>query len=136
MKANNKQQQLYAAAQAACAQAYAPYSNFAVGAAVLAHDGQIYAGANVENIAYPQGWCAETSALAQMLSHGQRRLLAVAVYAESEQLIVPCGGCRQRLSEFAGAEALIYSCGAEGIRRQFTLAELLPHGFASLKLTN
>ena len=126
-------QDLWRAAGAVCARAYAPYSGFKVGAALLADDGAIYAGGNVENIAYPQGWCAETSALAQMVAAGGRRVLAVAVYAESTQLIVPCGGCRQKLSEFAAGDAIVYSCNASGVREQFRLYELLPHSFSSLQ---
>ena len=124
---------LWQAAAGVWPRAYAPYSGFKVGAAILADDGAIYAGGNVENIAYPQGWCAETSALAQMVAAGGRRVLAVAVYAESTQVIVPCGGCRQKLSEFAAGDVVIYSCNASGVRQQLRLDELLPHSFSSLQ---
>ena len=133
MTADQQLQALWRAAEEVCARAYAPYSGFKVGAALLADDGAIYAGGNVENIAYPQGWCAETSALGQMVAAGGRRVLAVAVYAESTQLIVPCGGCRQKLSEFAAGDVVIYSCNAGGVRGQFRLDELLPHSFSSLQ---
>ena len=133
MISNQHAQDLWQAAAAVCERAYAPYSGFNVGAALLAEDGAIYSGGNVENIAYPQGWCAETSAIAQMVAAGGRRVLAVAVYAESTQLIVPCGGCRQKLSEFAKGDVIVYSCNASGVRQQFRLDELLPYSFSSLQ---
>ena len=133
MAADQRLQDLWRAAAEVHARAYAPYSGFNVGAALLADDGSIYAGCNVENIAYPQGWCAETSALARMVAAGGRRVLAVAVYADSTQLIVPCGGCRQKLSEFATGDVIVYSCNADGVRQQFRLDELLPHSFSSLQ---
>jgi cytidine deaminase len=123
---------LFAAALAAKNNAYAPYSRFQVGAAVLCDDGAIYAGANVENAAYPQGQCAEASALGAMVTAGRRRVTAAAVVggeAGDGILCTPCGGCRQRLREFAAPDAPIYVCGPEGLRRVLTLGELLPLSF-------
>jgi cytidine deaminase len=123
---------LFAAALAAKNNAYAPYSRFQVGAAVLCDDGTIYAGANVENAAYPQGQCAEASALGAMVTAGRRRVTAAAVVggeAGDGSLCTPCGGCRQRLREFAAPDAPIYVCGPEGLRRVLTLGELLPLSF-------
>jgi cytidine deaminase len=130
-----QQAALIAAARAARAQAYAPYSNFAVGAAVLDEHGRIHAGCNVENAAYPQGWCAEASALAAMVAAGGRRVLAVAVCAQTADAadaaapVTPCGGCRQKLREFAAADCPIWVAGAQGLQASYTLGELLPHSF-------
>lgn len=121
---------LIAAARAVREQAYAPYSRFAVGAAVLDEHGRIHAGCNVENAAYPQGWCAEASALAAMVAAGGRRVLAVAVCAQAPQPVTPCGGCRQKLREFAADDCpLFIADGAGALLATFTLGELLPHSF-------
>ncbi len=120
---------LIAAAAAARAHAYAPYSRFAVGAAIRAADGTLHAGANVENAAYPQGQCAEASAIGAMIAAGGRRISEMVVLADGEALCAPCGGCRQRIREFADAETRIHLCGPEGLRRTVTLGELLPLSF-------
>jgi len=120
---------LFAAARAARPRAYAPYSKFLVGAAVLDERGRVHAGCNVENAAYPQGLCAEAGALAAMVLAGGRRACAVAVVAASPLLTTPCGGCRQKIAEFAGPECPVYVLGPRGVRRAFTLAELLPFNF-------
>jgi len=120
---------LVAAARQARHAAYAPYSKFAVGAAVMDEHGRIHAGCNVENAAYPQGWCAEASALAAMVVAGGRRVTAVAVCAVSEHPVTPCGGCRQKLREFAAGDCPIHVAGTDGVRATHTLGELLPHGF-------
>ena len=104
---------LFAAASAARARAHAPYSNYAVGAALLADDGNIYAGCNVENAAFPEGWCAETTAIGQMVMGGAKRIVRAVVVASridgervpGGRFCTPCGGCRQRLSEFAASPA-------------------------------
>jgi len=120
---------LVAAALAVRRRAHAPYSRFAVGAAVLDEQGRIHAGANVENAAYPQGWCAETSALAVMVAAGGRRVLAVAVCAVAEHPVTPCGGCRQRLREFAADDCPVWLADGDGLRASHTLGELLPCSF-------
>jgi cytidine deaminase len=130
---------LFAAALAAKNNAYAPYSRFQVGAAVLCDDGTIYAGANVENAAYPQGQCAEASALGAMVTAGRRRVTAAAVVGGEpgdDILCTPCGGCRQRMREFAAPDAPIYVCGPEGLRRALTLGELLPLSFGPDNLSS
>ncbi|MBV9803805.1 MAG: cytidine deaminase, partial [Solirubrobacterales bacterium] len=101
-------QALLRAADAAMRNAYAPYSKFPVGAAVRAPSGAIYAGANVENVAYPQGQCAEASALGALVSAGECAITAVAVVAERLEVCPPCGGCRQRLAEFGGSSTPVY----------------------------
>ena len=121
--------ELIAAAAAARANAYAPYSRFAVGAAIRAEDGTLHAGANVENAAYPQGQCAEASAIGAMIAAGGKRISEMVLLADGVALCTPCGGCRQRIREFADADTRIHLCGPEGLRRTVTLGELLPLSF-------
>jgi cytidine deaminase len=126
---------LIAAARAARAHAYAPYSNFAVGAALRGVGGGVFAGANVENAAYPQGLCAEAAAIGQMISAGERRIAALVVIA-GDRPCPPCGGCRQRLAEFAGPELPIHLCASDGRElMRITLGELLPLAFSATTLT-
>lgn len=120
---------LFAAARAAQANAYAPYSRFRVGAAVLTPSGRVFSGCNVENAAYPQGSCAEAGAISAMALAGERTIAAVMVVGDGEALVTPCGGCRQRIREFAAPGAAIHVAGPRGPRRAFTLAELLPESF-------
>jgi cytidine deaminase len=122
-------QALVAAARAVRAHAHAPYSGFAVGAAVLDEHGRIHAGANVENAAYPQGWCAEASALAVLVASGARQVRAAAVAAGSP--VVPCGGCRQTLAEFAAGDAAVWCADADGVTLRTTLGALLPAAFGA-----
>lgn len=126
---------LFQAASAARGKAYAPYSKFSVGAAIRAGSGAIFAGANVENAAYPQGCCAETSAISAMIMGGETRIDAILVLGGGEGLTTPCGGCRQRIREFAAADTPIHVAGPEGLRSSFTLAGLLPHSFGPDNLT-
>ena len=120
---------LFRAAKAARSVAYAPYSGFKVGAAVLSEDGSVFAGCNVENAAYPQGACAEAGAICAMALSGQRRIRAALVLGEGEALTTPCGGCRQKLREFAAPDATILIAGPQGLRARFTLEALLPASF-------
>jgi len=120
---------LIAAAREAMGRAHAPYSRFHVGAALRAEDGSIHAGANVENAAYPQGQCAEASAIGVLVAAGCTRVLEAAVIADSDAICVPCGGCRQRLREFMPLDGTIHLCSASGERRDVTLEELLPLSF-------
>lgn len=116
-------------ARRAMARAYAPYSNFPVGAVVRGGNGRLYAGCNVENAAYPQGCCAEAAAISAMVMDGERRIAEVAVMGRGEALVSPCGGCRQRIREFADDKVEIHICGPEGVRKTVTLGELLPLSF-------
>jgi len=116
-------------ALAAREHAHAPYSGFKVGAALRGESGRIFAGCNVENAAYPQGMCAEATAIGALVAAGDHRILECLVVAAGEGLVSPCGGCRQRLSELAGPEVKVHLCGPEGLRRTITLGELLPLGF-------
>ena len=120
---------LFEAARAAMQNAYAPYSKFPVGAAILTDGGNIFAGANMENASYPEGWCAEVSAIAHMVMAGERHIKEVAVCAEKMPRITPCGGCRQRLKEFGTAATLVHLCDATGIVETVTLGDLLPKAF-------
>lgn len=120
---------LFAAAEAVRARAYAPYSRFPVGAAILADDGNIYAGCNVENAAFPVGNCAEPSAIAAMLAGGGRRIRRVYVTGPGAMPVTPCGGCRQRIREFADPDVEVISHGVEGTPLVQTLDQLLPHSF-------
>jgi len=121
--------ELFAAAEAVRARAYAPYSRFQVGAAILADDGKVYSGCNVENAAYPIGNCAEASAIAAMIAGGGKRIKRIYVTGPGSAPVTPCGGCRQRIREFADQDVVVISHGIEGEPLRLTLAELLPHSF-------
>jgi homotetrameric cytidine deaminase len=122
-------QQLLRAADAAMRNAYAPYSQFKVGAAVRAPSGAIYVGANVENSAYPQGQCAEASALGALVAAGESAITAVAVVAEAAERCPPCGGCRQRLAELGAAQTPVHLGRPGGAPQTVTLEQLLPMSF-------
>jgi cytidine deaminase len=121
---------LYAVALSVRERAYAPYSQYLVGAALRDEAGRIHAGANVENAAYPQSQCAEASAIGVMVAAGGRRITEVLVIADgSLGLPSPCGACRQRLREFTPPEAPIHLAGLAGVIRTVTLGDLLPFSF-------
>jgi homotetrameric cytidine deaminase len=122
-------EELLRAAEAVMARAHVPYSHFPVGAALRSPDGAIHVAANVENAAYPQGQCAEASAIGVMVAAGATEIAEVAVVAERLDICPPCGGCRQRLSEFASPETPVHLGRPGGPRRTLTMAELLPLGF-------
>ena len=116
-------------AQRMMLRAHAPYSKFHVGAAVRAEDGSIHGGCNVENVAYPQGTCAEAGAIAAMVAAGGKRILECVVIGPGPELITPCGGCRQKLREFAADDLPVHLCGPDGLHRTVTLGQLLPMSF-------
>jgi homotetrameric cytidine deaminase len=120
---------LLTAADAVMRNAYAGYSDFKVGAALRTPSGAIYTGANVENAAYPQGQCAEASAIGAMVAAGETEIAAVAVVAEKLDICPPCGGCRQRLKEFAAPETPVYLGRPGGPIETTTMAQLLPLAF-------
>jgi cytidine deaminase len=120
---------LFEAARDVQIRAYAPYSRFKVGAAIATESGRIFAGCNVENAACPVGTCAEAAAIAAMVAAGESRISSVVVMGEGEHLVTPCGGCRQRIREFARPETPIHVAGPEGIRAHFTMETLLPFSF-------
>ena len=109
--------------------AWVPYSRFKVGAALLADDGAVHAGCNVENAAYPVGNCAEPSAIAAMLAGGGRRIQRMYVTGPGSAPVTPCGGCRQRIREFADQDVIVVSHGIDGTPLEQTVAQLLPHSF-------
>ncbi|WP_270938066.1 cytidine deaminase [Falsiroseomonas oryzae] len=126
---------LLAEAEAARAAAYAPYSGFQVGAALLCADGSIQRGCNVENASYPAGICAERTALAAAVARGQRRFLAIAIAGPPGVAISPCGICRQVLSEFSPDGALrVIARDATGTPQATTIAALLPGAFGPAQL--
>ena len=109
--------------------AYAPYSGFKVGACLRTAGGKLFAACNVENVSYPQGQCAEASAIGSMVAAGEREIVEVVVVAVGDKLWSPCGGCRQRLSEFAGPDTPVHVCSPTAPIASFTMGELLPHAF-------
>lgn len=120
---------LFEAARAAMARCYAPYSKFPVGAAILAGDGKVYKGANIENLAFPQGWCAECTAIGAMVMGGASRIVEIGVVAEKMAYCPPCGGCRQKIAEFADRDTLIHLYDGEGAVKTMTMDQLLPFSF-------
>ena len=124
-----KMESLLHAARAARGHAYAPYSGFHVGAALLDERGRVHAGCNIENAAYPQGLCAEAAALAHLVLAGGKRVTAAVVVGEAAQPVTPCGGCRQKLREFAADRCPIWSADLQSVTARHTLGELLPASF-------
>ncbi len=127
---------LLEAARDARKKAYAPYSRFLVGAAILDDQGKLHKGCNVENAAYPQGTCAEAGAIAAMILAEGRQIKALAVVGESTNPVTPCGGCRQKIREFAKPTTPILIGDLKVLRLRQTLAELLPHSFGPEYLLN
>ena len=111
--------------------AYAPYSRFKVGAAIRAASGKIYSGCNVENVAYPEGTCAEAGAIAAMIAAGDTVIAEMLVIADSPSPVPPCGGCRQKIAEFAASDVRVTLCTTDGAMRVMTVAELLPGSFTA-----
>jgi cytidine deaminase len=122
-------QLLWDAARVAHSRAYAPYSRYAVGVALLDDHGAVHAGCNVENAAYPQGWCAEASALSALLLAGRTRARAVLVLGTGGTWITPCGGCRQKLREFCDPDTPIVSANQQALGPIYSLDQLLPASF-------
>src|SRR5690606_31415592 len=111
------------------AKAHAPYSKFPVGAALRTEDGRVFSGCNIEVASYPEGWCAETTALGHYIMGGGGRITGIAVVAERMARITPCGGCRQRLAEFAGPDTKLFLCDETGVVETVTMGDMLPLGF-------
>jgi cytidine deaminase len=122
-------EEMLRAARAIMPRAYVPYSGFHVGAALLIEDGSIRTAVNVENASYPLSVCAERNAVASMVMSGYKKILAVAVATDAKTPTPPCGGCRQVLWEFGGADTPVVAEGANGVRARWRLGELLPHAF-------
>jgi cytidine deaminase len=130
----NAIEELFQAAAAARQNAYAPYSRFTVGAAIRSASGAIYAGANVENAAYPVGTCAEAGAIAAMIAAGEQKIAEILIIGESTEPLMPCGACRQRISEFAMPDTKVHSAGPTGVRESVTFGELFPRAFGPSSL--
>ncbi|MBI1170206.1 cytidine deaminase [bacterium] len=111
--------------------AYAPYSRFQVGAAIRTASGATHVGCNVENVAYPEGTCAEAGAIAAMVAAGETRIAEILVIADSPAPVPPCGGCRQKIAEFAAPEVKVTLCTTDGQQKVMTVAELLPGVFTA-----
>jgi cytidine deaminase len=122
---------LFEAALSVRDNAHVPYSGFRVGAAIRCSDGRIFAGCNVENVAYPEGTCAEAGAIAAMVAAGAREIVEVLVVADSPTPITPCGGCRQKLAEFAGPGVPVILAGLGGELVRTSVGALLPGAFAA-----
>lgn len=120
---------LVEAASGARKNAYAPYSNFRVGAALRTASGAVHVGCNVENVSYPEGTCAEAGAIAAMVAAGETRFVEAAVVADSPVPVTPCGGCRQKLAEFAAEGARVIMATTRGAQIEMTVSELLPGAF-------
>ncbi len=135
----NDDDRLFDSAKRARNRAHAPYSGFHVGAAILDENGYIHAGCNVENAAYPEGICAEANAIGSMITKGGTRIRRIAILGGPVDPVnptdkgltdcTPCGGCRQKILEFADSETIIVLEGKDGQRRSFTIADLLPNAF-------
>jgi cytidine deaminase len=109
--------------------AYAPYSRFKVGAALRTPSGAVFTGCNVENAAYPQGTCAEAGAIAAMAAAGERLIAVLVTVCDGELLSTPCGGCRQKIREFATADTVVHAADPSGVRTTYTIDQLLPDSF-------
>ena len=123
------QQTLLTEALEAQQQSYSPYSNFKVGAALLADDHSIYKGCNVENASYPLGQCAEASAISAMVSCGAREIKEVLIASPNDEFCPPCGGCRQKIREFSGPDTVVHMATKSGDIKSVPLRELLPLAF-------
>ena len=130
----NTVQNLYASARKAYNQAYAPYSKFRVGAAVLSDCNRITLGCNVENISYPCGTCAEAGAIATMIADGGKRIKEILIIADSQELIRPCGACLQRIAEFATPDTIIHLADLTSVKQSCKLTDLLPQVFGAEEL--
>ena len=122
-------EELFALAKKARENAYAPYSKFSVGAALRTAEGTLHAGTNVENAAYPEGCCAEASAISAMVCNGGRRISRILIVGDSPEPVTPCGGCRQKIREFADTETVIEVCDLNGLKKTYTMDDLLPDSF-------
>ncbi len=123
-----KIEELIEAAKRARSNAYAPYSNFAVGAAILTEDGKVFTGCNIENASYGLSICAERVALFKAVSEGHRRFKAIAIVADTPTPVKPCGACRQVLSEFGDMDVIMANLKGEYSIKK--LSELLPEAFS------
>ena len=128
--------ELFEKARAVREHAYAPYSQFKVGAAIRSASDKIFIGCNVENAAYPEGVCAEAGAISAMIAGGETKISEICIVADSLSPVSPCGGCRQKLAEFSTPSTQVHLANLKGILACHSLDELLPHSFSSDHLPN
>jgi len=121
---------LLEAATAVRLRAYVPYSRFHVGAAIMSVEGRVHIGCNVENVAYPEGTCAEAGAIAAMIAAGDTGIAEIVVIADSPEPVPCCGGCRQKIAEFAAQDVKVTLCTTDGKSKTLTVAQLLPGVFS------
>lgn len=131
-----KTEKMFDAAKKARLNAYAPYSEYLVGAAILAENGAIYASCNVENVSFPCGICAEAGAISAMIAAGERKIKAILVVSEGRELVYPCGACLQRIAEFSDKDTKIYLADTTKICKTYRINDLLPHNFKAAELQN
>jgi cytidine deaminase len=124
-----KEENYIAATQEAMNKAYAPYSNYPVGALIVTDNGNTYTGCNVENASYPLGNCAEASAIASMVIAGEKKIKMIYIMTKNDEGGIPCGGCRQRIREFSDSNTQIMMCSPDGVQQRINLSELLPNSF-------
>lgn len=136
MQDTNIQQKLYEQALKAFHNAYAPYSDFNVGAAILSDNDKIYTGCNVENIAFPSGSCAEAGAVTSMIADGGHKIKEILIIADGKDLVSPCGNCRQKILEFADKDTIVHLANLKGIQKTINFSELLPLAFSETGLKN
>lgn len=122
-------EELLALASDIRSRAYAPYSNHPVGAAILTPSGKTYVGCNVENAAFPQGVCAEASAISAMVGAGETAISEILVMGPDQEICTPCGGCRQKIKEFADNKTIIHAANSERILKSYSMDDLMPDGF-------
>lgn len=134
MQNMNNQQKLFELAVLAQNNAYAPYSNFKVGVAILSDDHNFYTGCNVENIAYPSGSCAEAGAISAMIAGGGHKIKEILILADGQDLISPCGNCRQKILEFANDDTVVHLATPQGIQKTIFFSELMPLAFSETGL--
>jgi cytidine deaminase len=123
-------EKLLEAAQKVKENAYAPYSHFHVGAALITDTGKIYSGCNVENTSYGLTICAERNAIFRMIAEGERRIAEILVIGDTEEFLPPCGACRQVMTEFSTNDTIVYLCNKHGQWKKTTMAELMPYTFS------
>ncbi len=128
----NNTQLLFEAAKTASLNSYSPYSKFKVGCAILSSSGKIYSGCNVENISYPVGTCAEQSAISAMINAHDYQISEILIYADSPNLITPCGACRQRINEFASADTVVHLANIQGTQKTIHFFDIFPLSFKEL----
>ena len=118
-----------AATKEAMSKAYVPYSNYPVGVLIVTDKGNTYTGCNVENASYPLGNCAEASAIASMVMGGEKKIKHIYVMTKNDEGGIPCGGCRQRIREFADPNTEVFMCSKDGVQGRVNISELLPNSF-------